>query len=754
MTLEELKVEITAQTSGFKKELKEVKDSLDGLEDKVTKQTNGIKNAFGKLLKGIIALKIGQTIGRSISNGFRDAMKVESSLQQIQRQMGESSNAFLKWSQIQAIGFGMSTSEALRYGAIYGNLLSTFSKDATETFNNTQALLKASAVVASSTGRTMEDTMERIRSGLLGNTEAIEDLGINVNIAMIESTNAFKQFANGQAWNQLSFQTQQQIRLTAILEQANQKYGDTIANNTSTKVAMLTAHLNNAKLALGQAFLPIANAVLPLLTAMAAALSRVINLIAQFTTALFGSATTGKSIATSTGSASTAVGDLGDSYDRAGKSAKKFNKTLMGFDEINTLNSSSDSGAGGSGGALAGGGGISIPSLDGGGFLESAVVVSEKVKAMADKVKSVLSGLKEYISQYKVEILSVVGGIVGVLATIFVATNWATIIAAIKTAILGLKGAFLAITAPISGVALLVGALVATVIYLWNTSESFRNATIALWGKIKEVIMGVIDVVVTEGKKLWDNYIKGFLTSLGAFLKSLMEFIALLWSAVIAPLLGFIVDVLKPVIVDAFRIISEVIGRNLGTIFSLLTGFMNILRGVMDFITGVFTGNWSKAWGGVKTIFKTIFDSLVGIVKSPLNFIVRAVNSVIRGINRFKIDIPSWAAKLADIAGFKGGYIGFNIPTIPMLAQGGYVGANNPMLAVIGDNKRQGEIVAPENKIYEQTLRAVTDGLRTTGGSDRSIDLTINLGSTTVFHEIINGINKAQRQAGKTLIKV
>ena len=68
-------------------------------------------------------------------------------------------------------------------------------------------LLKASSVIASATGRTMEDVMDRIRSGLLGNTEAIEDLGVNVNVALLESTDAFKKFAGDKSWNQLDFQT-------------------------------------------------------------------------------------------------------------------------------------------------------------------------------------------------------------------------------------------------------------------------------------------------------------------------------------------------------------------------------------------------------------------------------------------------------------------------------------------------------------------------------------------------------------------
>jgi len=133
-------------------------------------------------------------------------------------------------------------------------------------------------------------------------------------------------------------------------------------------------------------------------------------------------------------------------------------------------------------------------------------------------------------------------------------------------------------------------------------------------------------------------------------------------------------------------------------------------------------------------------------VKKPLNWIIDGINYVIGGLNKISIKIPKW------VPGIGGKKFGVNIPKIPHLAQGGYVGANNPMLAVVGDNKTEGEIIAPESKIYEQAFRAVSDALAKSDGG--SIDLTINLGSTRVYREIIKGINMVQRQAGKTLLNV
>ena len=191
-----------ADFSSMKREVEKANKALKSLKENTRKSMNVVKTILGTALS-MVALK---TV-------VSDAMKVESAIQQISRIMAESSNQFLKWASTSAEAFNLSKSEAIRYGAVFGNLVAVFSSSTTELMTNTVNLLKASSIVASSTGRTMEDVMDRIRSGLLGNTEAIEDLGIYAQVGMLTTTDAFKKFANGKSWNQIDYQTQQQIRL-------------------------------------------------------------------------------------------------------------------------------------------------------------------------------------------------------------------------------------------------------------------------------------------------------------------------------------------------------------------------------------------------------------------------------------------------------------------------------------------------------------------------------------------------------------
>lgn len=107
----------------------------------------------------------------------------------------------------------------------------------------------------------------------------------------------------------------------------------------------------------------------------------------------------------------------------------------------------------------------------------------------------------------------------------------------------------------------------------------------------------------------------------------------------------------------------------------MYNGISEILDGIEDIFRGLFTGDLKTVLNGFKKIFKGVFDSLYGIVKSPINLIIRAVNSLIRGINAISIDIPD------GIPGVGGTHLGFNLPQIPLLAKGTVLTRPTPVIA-------------------------------------------------------------------------
>lgn len=377
VTFDELKVMIDAEIAPFKNKMKEVENKVKDASNKVQASTNKIKEqsgsmlgVFGKLAKFAGFAYLGKKFLDVGMYSTQMALEVTASINQIKRQMGESSQSFLKWVNDNANAMNMSVGEATNYGAVYSNLFSGFIKDTNKLSAYTAKMLQTSAVVAEGSGRSITDVMERIRSGLLGNTEAIEDLGINVNVAMIQSTEAFKRFANGQSWDQLDYQTQQQIRLMAILEQATAKYGTTLSQSVNGRISLFKSLLKDAALNVGNAFLPIVNAVMPVLNSFAMVLKNVTAKLAEFIALMFNKKATVKDggvagavndmngslqdaaggagdLADAMGDADDASGGMADNLDDTAKSAKKAVKELlglMGFDEINLLGKKDDSG--------------------------------------------------------------------------------------------------------------------------------------------------------------------------------------------------------------------------------------------------------------------------------------------------------------------------------------------------------------------------------------------------------------------------
>ena len=235
-------------------------------------------------------------------------------------------------------------------------------------------------------------------------------------MAMIQSTEAFKRFANGQSWDQLDYQTQQQIRLMAILEQATAKYGTTLSQSVNGRISLFKSLLKDAALNVGNAFLPIINAIMPVLNSFAMVLKNVTAKLAEFIALMFNKKATVKDgvagavgdmngalqdaaggagdLADAMGDADDASGGLADNLGDSAKNAKKAVKELLGlagFDEITLLNKKDDSDDGGSGGS-GGGGGKGKKGKGGSGPFKD-ILPEVALTDMDNQFKSIFDGL-------------------------------------------------------------------------------------------------------------------------------------------------------------------------------------------------------------------------------------------------------------------------------------------------------------------------------------------------------------------------
>ena len=164
-----------------------------------------------------------------------------------------------------------------------------------------------------------------------------------------------------------------------------------------------------------------------------------------------------------------------------------------------------------------------------------------------------------------------------------------------------------------------------------------------------------------------------------------------------------------------FGVLGNVLNTFLSGVRIQVNSIKKIFDGLLTFIRGAFSGDWKQAWEGIKETFAGVFEGLTGLAETPINAIISGFNAVIGTVNglidrinsiNFKITVPSW---IPGIGGMGWSFGGFGIPsigTIPFLAQGGYVKPNTPQLAMIGDNRHQGEVVAPEGKLLEMAKTA------------------------------------------------
>lgn len=222
---------------------------------------------------------------------------------------------------------------------------------------------------------------------------------------------------------------------------------------------------------------------------------------------------------------------------------------------------------------------------------------------------------------------------------------------------------------------------------------------------------------------------------------------------------------------DSFGFIGDIMNAYLQNVSNIFGDVKQIFGGLIDFIAGVFSGDWSRAWNGIVDAFGGIFSLIADIAKGPINMVIGLINGmldglesginwIVRKINGLSFDVPDWVPVIG------GDHFGFDLPevgfgSIPYLAQGGYVKPNTPQLAMIGDNKHQGEVVAPEDKLLEMAQKAADMAssaellaeaisiLKQILRILETLDLDIQLDGKSLKKYVVDKINEHTKATGK-----
>lgn len=309
-----------------------------------------------------------------------------------------------------------------------------------------------------------------------------------------------------------------------------------------------------------------------------------------------------------------------------------------------------------------------------------------------------------------------------------------------------------------------------SIIDMWN---DIRKVVLQLWN---DVVMPILTCAKDEIQKLWENHLRPLWDNILNLVSAVGDYLGAIWETRLKPLIDYLVSTVGPTVKEVASIVVSIFGTVFTIISDKVSSIIKALGGVLDFLSGVFTGNWKKAWNGIKDIVEGIWNDIWATIKGVVNLIVDGINLMIEGVYSTLRAVVNGIGSIAEKAGnVMGKDWGFSMPgeapKIPKLASGGYVRANTPQLAMIGDNRHQGEVVAPENKLQEMANSAVQAALSASGAlSGEKLDKIIALIDTIIrvlmtgsaieidgikFAEIIRKIDREYFKAtGKHLLSV
>lgn len=769
-------------------------------QNQFDRQMRGITNIAskaGKILAGAFAIKKITEFTSACLDLGSDLAEVQNVVDVTFSKMNEQVNNFAQNAVFQ---FGLSETMAKQYTGTFGAMAKAFGFVESEAYAMSTTLTGLAGDVASFYNITQGEAYTKLKSVFTGETESLKDLGV------VMTQTALDQYALANGYGKTTAKMTEQekvaLRYAFVQQQLSLAQGDFARTSDSwaNQVRILKLQFDSLRASLGQGFIAAVTPVIKVINTIMGKLVQLANVFSAFMKRLFGVKSDSSSgigtVASDVSSATNAMDNLSNSTSGVGSAAKKAAKEikgLMGIDEINTISSTgsdSDSGSGGSSGI----GNIGMDDWDFSQQEKATDGLLSKVEVFADKVRNIFKNISNFIKKHKEIILSIIGGLVSGIIAFFIAGNWGAITGAIASVIgwieliptaLGLAG--LALTTPAALIAGAVAVVTTAFLYLWQTSDSFRNALINGWNALVsaltpyfKAIMGalklvgdflvtvlkpilfllwdawctVVDNIVKVTMSLWTNCIAPVVKFLGECLKKIIDGLNEIWQ-VWKPTIEKIGEILIVIWNNCLKPVINWLGnefiqafRNVGNyIKPILESLKIMFGGLIDFIVGVFTGNWQKAWQGVQNIFRGIFDGLTNIAKKPLNAIIDAINAMIRGLN--KIKLPNW------IPGFGG--MGINIPTIPKLAKGGIVDA--PTIAMVGEAGKEAVMPLENNTGWITDLAAkVADRMPVSGGNsnDNSMsgDLILQIDGSIIGKVALNQLRKMQRQGGITLIPV
>ena len=567
--------------------------------------------------------------------------------------------------------------------------------------------------------------------------------------------------------------------ITRALQSLRAWLGKTIMQNEEARAAV--ARLKAAFLTLAQ---PILQVVIPVFVKLVDILTQVVTAIAKF----FGMLS-GKSWA-SQKAAAQGLSDEEKALKGVGAAADDARKSMAGFDEINQITSNQASGGGGGAGGAA--------STDIAPDFSSLDMAEDKLHDILGLVGAIAAGLLAWkiaslFTNDLSKILGIALAVAGAFALVYFwldawnngidLQNFLGMLAGLAALAGGLAIAFGPTAAAI---ALVVGGLAMLVVGIKDVIENgftLENTLTIIAGLLAAgigisiltgswiplLIAGFVAALVAlvsftghgeeliQGlKKIIDGFGKFFKGVFTGDLKLAAEGAKQIWAG-LKQTWNTIVNSIK----DAWSaFITWLQGKNpalaaifetTGKLFSdQYNAWKKILSGLITFLTGVFTGDWKKAWNGVLDILKGVWNLIVGTVEGAINFIIDGINLLISALNKIHFEVPDWVPLVG------GKSFGINITpvsrvSLPRLASGAVIPPNREFMAVLGDQKSGTNIETPLATMVQAFKQAMNE---TGGAGGRQMTVILQLDRRELGRAIYQLNNEETQRVGVRLAGV
>ena len=460
--------------------------------------------------------------------------------------------------------------------------------------------------------------------------------------------------------------------------------------NLASQLLVLQMAFGRLKVAIAKAFAPILEVVVPYINQAIFALIRFADTVRQFLTGLIAGVRGNDALADSAKNAADSEKTLAKAATSAGKAARR---SLMGLDQLERLNA-----------PTGGGSGYSFAPYEGG--------VSGEVQGLVDKIMVLLAPLLTInLEPLKTALLGLWEALSALASVLGSALEWLwyEVLTPFAAWLLETLAPVFTegMTAALEMVTAAVTPLIAGIQALW---EALKPA-VAFIGE-------VVVLVLQHFKQVFDELAYAFQEKspqIISVFQRIGQAITAVWG-VIQPVL----NTMKQCFLEVYESIASTTDVYVGIL-------IDTLFGLIEFLADIFSGDWEKAWEGIKSTFKSIVNGIVGLLNALINGIVNALNAVIRAANSLSFTVPDW------VPGIGGRTFGFHMrsvtaPQIPYLAQGAVLPANKPFLAMVGDQKHGTNIEAPLSTIQaavatvmEEQTAAILAGFETSVGVQKEI---------------------------------